>query len=164
MKTVISTLFFAIACLSAGLSTAGEAHDVTNAQRFVVITADEGIHYAKFCGFFELRELLASNVGNATVSISAPSRALYEIRMLGRGGEAVVHIGDHWIESSKGVALLPSATFERIVEMVDHRKGSGVPKRKIEASVRQALKRIQRPGYVEENGCPSRYAQSQAGG
>lgn len=130
---------------------------IGDAIRIVVITENEGIHYERGCAFYEFRELLAENESNALVADDLSDVPLFEVRLLGTSGNSTVYVGDHWVSTSAGTILLPNKTYERIAALVEMRKGEGVPKSKIEMSIRRASKRIQDPNYVEENRCAERY-------
>lgn len=127
-----------------------------DAQRIIVITNDEAIHYAQFCGFYEFRDLLVESVGNVSAAMSTLDPPKFEIRVLSKSGEYTAFVGDHWIRTADGAALLTTASYERIVEFVDKRKGSGQPKAKVAGSIKQILGRINDPAYVEENMCTNR--------
>jgi len=156
MRVSDISILVSICCLATSLAQADSADHFREAQRLVVITQDEGIHYAQFCAFYELRELLAESVGNISEANLITDSPLFEVRVLGKAGEATAYVGDHWISTDSGAALLPSATYERLVELVDKRRGQGVARAKIDATVLRALKQIQRPTYVEQNMCAKR--------
>lgn len=156
MTVTFKAAFIAIIFLaSSSQLSAGETTNIHDAIRIVVVTDDEGIHYEHGCGFYELRELLAENEAHVSEAPDLAVDPLYEIRVLGKSGKSTVFVGDHWLITSAGTALLPTATYERITELIQMRKGQGVPKPRLEASIRRASKRIQDPGYVEENRCES---------
>lgn len=153
MKPSTSILFLIIGWLGSGLSYADAANEYGYAQRIVVITDDEGIHYAQFCAFYELRDLIAENVNNDVVPAGGAAPRLYEIRVLGKFGERVVYVGDHQISTEKGTVFVPIDAYRRIVELIEKRRGQGVSTAKVEPSVKQAIARIQSPLYVEEDRC-----------
>ena len=156
MKISRSMLLVSIFCLVVSLSHADAVGDYREAQRIVVITDDEGIHYAHGCAFYELRDLLADGARNVTDTVNIGDAPLYEIRVLGKFGKTTVYVGDHWIDTIEGTALLPSAAYDRVVELIERRKGQGVAKVKIGASIQRALDHILSPVYVEENRCSNR--------
>jgi hypothetical protein len=154
MATTFKSSFFAIIvlALSSQLS-ADETLSIHDAIRIVVVTDDEGIHYEHGCVFYELRKLLAANESRVSIAMDLTDDPLFEVRVLGKSGNSTVYVGDHWMSTSAGIALLPTEAYERITELVEMRKGSGVPKSYIDESIRRASKRIQDPIYVEENRC-----------
>lgn len=156
MKLTTSLLFLAVGCLASDFSCAEPANDYRAAQRIVVITDSEGIHYAQFCAFYELRDLVAENVDNDVVAIGGTAQHLYEIRVLGKFGERVVYVGDHWIRTAESTALIPIGDFGRIVQLIEKRRGQGVIPDKLELSVERALKQIRKPAYVEDKRCPEK--------
>ncbi len=156
MKSSISLILFVVCWLASDLSCADAENEYRDAQRIVVITDDEGIHYAQFCAFYELRDLIAENVGNDEVPAGGTAPALYEVRVLGKFGERVVYVGDHQITTDKNTALVPTDAYARIVKLIEKRRGQGVSAAMIGPSVRRALARIQRPEYIEENRCSAR--------
>lgn len=156
MKSSISILFLVAGWLASGVSYADLANEYHDAQRIVVITGDEGIHYAQFCAFYELRDLIAKNVGNNVVTIDGAAHQLFEIRILGKFGERVVYVGDHWIRTAENTALIPIDDFGRIVHLIEKRRGQGVSPAKVELSVERALAQIQNSAYVEQKHCSTR--------
>lgn len=156
MKSSTSLLFLVVGWLASGASYAGAANELRDAQRIVVITDDEGIHYAQFCAFYELRDLVSESVGNDVISLDGAAHRLYEIRVLGKFGERVVYIGDHWIKTAENTALIPIVDFGRIVDLIEKRRGQGVSPAKVDLSVKRALSQIQDLAYVEENRCRTR--------
>ena len=152
------SLFFAAFTLA--LSTqliADEPIYIRDAIRIVVVTDNEGIHYQSGCAFYELRALLAANESNASQDVVLSGDSLFEARVLTRSGNSTVYLGDHWMSTDAGTALLTTTSYERITALVQMRKGEGVRKPKIEASIRRASERIQDPIYVEENKCGIEY-------
>jgi len=149
-------VFIAVSLLLMLGSRAEEAHSVGDAQRIVVIRAGEGIHYAHGCAFYELRDLLLEGVDGLSQEVGTPDAPSFEVRLIGKSGVSTVYVGDHWISSEGRVAVLASATYDRILKLVEKRKGGGVPESKMEKSVQVALSEIKRPTYVEENRCPNR--------
>lgn len=156
MRTSNSIMLLSICCLAIGMSHADSVGNYREAQRIVVITDVEGIHYAHGCAFYELRDLLVDGTSNVTDTGSMADTPLYEIRVLGKFGKSTVYVGDHWMGTPEGASLLPSATYDRVVELIEMRKGQGVAKAKISKSIQRALDRILDPVYVEENRCSSR--------
>ena len=148
-------ILVSICCLAASLAQADSVDRIREAQRIVVITHDEGIHYAQFCGFYELRELLAESIVNVSEAVETTDSPLFEVKVIDKAGETTAYVGDHWISTDSGVALLSSATYDRLVELVDMRRGSGVAKAKIDASVQRALNQLRDPEYAEQNMCAS---------
>ena len=132
---------------------ASETYEIRDAIRIVAITTDEGIHYERGCAFYELRELLVENERNAKVSTDRSSISLFEFRLIGKSGNSTIYVGDHWMRTSAGTTLLKKEAYARIVAIVEMRKGAGVPKSKIDKSIRRATKLIRHPKYVEENRC-----------
>lgn len=130
---------------------------IGDAIRLVVITESEGIHYERGCTFYDFRELLAENESNSLITDDLSETPLFEIRLIGRSGTSTVYVGDHWMSTAAGTTLLPSKAYERIVTLIERRKGAGVPKSKIDMTIRRASKRIQDPSFVEENRCAERY-------
>jgi len=153
MRLSAFALLFSAFCLLVGSAYADSTDGYRDAQRIIVITNDEAIHYAYACGFYELRDLLAESVENVSDSLSMSGTPAFEVRVLGKSGEHKAYVGDHWISTAEGAALIPSATYDRIVEMVERRKGQGETKSTVSKSVQQILGRIQDPAYVEENRC-----------
>lgn len=154
MAVNIKSFFFATIALVISVTLlAGEAPRIHDSIYIVVITDDEGIHYAGGCAFYDLRDLLAASEEYASTSVDLTDDPLFEVRALGKSGNTTAYVGDHWMRTSAGTALLPTKTFKRITELVQMRKGSGVRQSIIEASIRQVSKRIQDPIYVEENKC-----------
>ena len=156
MKSTTSLLFLVVGWLTSGLSYADSASEFRDAQWIVVITANEGIHYARGCAFYELRDLIAENVGNGAASTDGTAHHLYEIRVLGKLGERLVYVGDHWITTAENTALIPIDDFSRIVQLIEKRRGSGVSPAMVDPSVKRALARIQDPAYVEDNRCSNK--------
>jgi hypothetical protein len=156
MRISTVAIFFSTFCLVVGSAYADSTDGYRDAQRIIVITDDEAIHYARFCGFYELRELLMESVENVSDSISMAGAPKFEVRVLAKSGEQKAYVGDHWISTDEGTALIPSATYERILEYVEMRKGQGTAKSTISKSVQQILGRIQDPAYVEQNMCSKR--------
>lgn len=154
MKVLSFSILVSVCCLAINPAQADQIRD---SLRIVVITDDEGIHYERGCAFYELRELLAENESNASDAIDRSDVPLFEVRLLGKPGNSTVYVGDHWMSTSAGTALLPSKAYERIAALVERRIGAGVPISKIDTSIRRASKRIQDPTYVEENRCTKRY-------
>jgi len=143
-------------CLLIGSAYAGSTDGYRDAQRIIVITDDEAIHYAQFCGFYEFRDLLTESVENVSDSVSVSGTPKFEVRVLAKSGEFRAYVGDHWISTDEGTALMPSATYKRIMKYVEKRKGQGAAKATVSKSVKQILGRIQDPAYVEQNMCPRR--------
>lgn len=156
MKYSTLVIIFTLSFLAANLSQADATSDYRDALRIVVITDDEGIHYASGCAFYELRDLISEGAVSSTYTMAKADDPLYEIRVLGKAGEKSVYVGDHWIGNSEGATSLSSATYERIVELVERRKGQGVTQARIDASIRRALEHIQDPAFVEEHRCTTR--------
>ena len=156
MKSSTLLLSLVVGCLAPGLSYADAANEYRDAQRIVVITDDEGIHYAHGCAFYELRDLIAESIGNAEVSADGTAPQLYEVRVLGKFGERVVYVGDHQIKTAENTVLVPIDAYGRIIELIEKRRGQGVSTAKVEQSVKRALAQIQDPVYLEENRCSSR--------
>ena len=158
MATSFQSLFLAAIILAwSPQLVAGDTNQIRDAIRFVVITDDEGIHYERGCVFYELRELLAENESNAIDAVDLSDVPLFEVRLLGKSGNSTIYVGDHWMSTSAGTTLLPNKVYERIAALVEMRKGEGVPKSKIDTSIRRASKRIRHPNYVEENRCTEHY-------
>lgn len=151
-----SGVFIAVSLLLMLGACAEEAPSVEDTQRIVVIKDGEGIHYAHGCAFYELRDLLWEGVGDSSKQIGIPDTPFFEVRLIGKSGVSTVHVGDHWASTAGRVTVLTSATYARILKLVEKRRGGGVPESKIEKSVQAALSEIQRPTYVEENRCPQR--------
>ncbi len=156
MRVSTFTILVSACFLAAVIANADSTDGYRDAQRIIVITDDEAIHYAQFCGFYELRELLTESVENVSDSIDVAGTPKFEVRILAKSGEYKAYVGDHWISTDRGSALIPSATYERIVEYVEKRKGQGQPKAKVNTSIQQILDRIQDPAYVEQNMCSKR--------
>lgn len=151
-------LLFVVVTLAYGPQLFAEApSEIRDAQRIVVVTDDEGIHYQSGCAFYELRELLATNEGNVSKDLAPAGEPLFEVRTLSRSGNATVYVGDHWMSTSNGVTLLPTDMYERIVLLVQKRKGQGVTKSNVEASIHQASALIQDAAFVEENRCDRQF-------
>jgi len=150
------SILVSICCFVISSAQADPVDRFREAQRIVVITEEEGIHYAQFCAFYELRGLLAESIGNVSEAVTTTDSPLFEVRAISKAGEATAYVGDHWISTDSGTALLPSVTYDRLVELVDKRRGQGVAKGSIDATVQQALNQIQRPTYVEQNMCANR--------
>jgi hypothetical protein len=153
MRTIGMSVLACLCCLSWNRVQANTADDFRDAQRIVVVTEDEGIVYAQFCGFYELRDLLAESVSSPARTFEPAGLVLFEVTAIGREGETVAQVGDHWISTSDGSALLTSETFGRLMQLVDDRKGQGIPKAKVPASNQRALEHIQDPAYIEQNLC-----------
>ena len=154
MAIRLRSLFFAVVTLA--LSTqliADETIYIRDAIRIVVITDDEGIHYERGCAFYELRDLLAANENNASHEVGPSGDPLFEVRVLTRSGNSTVYVGDHWMRTAVGTALLTTSTYERIAVLVQKRMGAGQPISKVDSSIRRASKLIQGPIYVEDNRC-----------
>ena len=149
-------VFIAISLLLTLGARAEEAPHIGDTQRIVVIRNGEGIHYAHGCAFYELRDLLSEGVGDTSKKIGTPDTLFFEVRLIRKSGVSTVYVGDHWISTTGRVTVLTSATYDRILKLVEKRKGGGVPESRIEKSVQAALSEIQRPTYVEENRCPNR--------
>ena len=156
MRISLSASLVLTLCFFVEFAYANPADGYRDAQRIIVITDDEAIHYASFCGFYELRELLTESVENISDSTDVVGTPKFELRVLAKSGEHKAYVGDHWISTDAGTAMIPSATYERILKYVEMRKGSGAAKSTVSKSVRQILGRIQDPAYVEENMCSKR--------
>jgi hypothetical protein len=156
MKLCTFALFVSTFCLIANPAYSDSIEGYRDAQRIIVITDDEAIHYAQFCGFYELRELLTESVENVSDSISVAGVPKFEVRVLAKSGEYQAYVGDHWISTDEGAALIRPATYKRILEHVEMRKGHGAAKSTVGKSVQQILGRIQDPAYVEQDMCPKR--------
>ena len=158
MTTSLQSLFLAALILAVSPQlVAAETNQVRDAIRLVVITENEGIHYERGCAFYEFRELLAENESNALFANDLSDAPLFEVRLIGKSGNSTIYVGDHWMSTTAGTALLPSKAYERIAALVEMRKGEGVPESKIDMSIRRASKRIQDPNFVEENRCAEQY-------
>ena len=137
MRALTSLQSLIAGLLISGFSNADSSVDeYRHAQQIVVVTDYEGIHYAPGCAFYELRDLIASNVGNLVIPASATGPDLYEIRVLGKFGEKVVYVGDHQIKSVEGTVFVPTDAYGRIVELIEMRRGSGVSTAKVDLSVK----------------------------
>ncbi len=154
MATSLKSLILAVIifALSPRL-VASETYQIRDAIRIVAITADEGIHYERGCSFYELRELLAENESDTAGAIELSKVPLFEFRLIGKSGNSTIYVGDHWMRTSAGTTVLPIKAYERIAALVALRKGAGVPKAKIDKSIRRATKLIRHPKYLEENKC-----------
>lgn len=158
MAMTFKAVFFAIIILALSSQTsAGETPSIHDAIRIVVVTDDEGIHYESGCGFYELRELLAAHERDVSQALDFADNPLFEVRVLGKSGTSTVYVGNHWMSTSAGTALLPTKVYERITALVQMRKGEGVRRPKIEASIRRASERIQDHIYAEVNKCGIQY-------
>lgn len=153
MKIRISVVSLLLICLCVNAAGDDSGNSIGESLRLVVIANDEGIHYAHGCAFYELRGLIADAATGVSKSAEAKGKPLYDVRLLAKGGQNTVHIGDHWIRTAAGVARIPSDKYQRIVELIENRKGQGIKKRRIEASVKRALAIVQSPDYVEDNRC-----------
>lgn len=156
MRVLIFAFLVSTFCMTAGPAYADSTDGYRDAQRIIVITDDEAIHYAQFCGFFELRELLAESVENVSDSVSVAGAPKFEVRVLAKSGEYRAYVGDHWISTNEGTALIPSANYERILRYVENRRGQGASKSTVNKSVQQILGRVQDPAYVEQDMCSQR--------
>ena len=145
----ISMLFIVFS----NVAKANSVDDVRSAQRIVVLDDSEGIVFSNFCGFYELRALVVKGLRGAVGDDTGLSNPLYELRILGRFGETIVYIGDHWIKSQDGASSLSDATFERIVELVSRRKGQGIPLSKVDSVNARAIRQFNRSDYKEDNRC-----------
>ena len=150
------SVFVALSLLLMLGARAEEAPSIGDTQRIVVISNGEGIHYAHGCAFYELRDLISKGVRDTSKRIGTPDTPFFEVRLIGKSGVSTVYVGDHWMSATGRVAVLTSATYDRILKLVEKRKGGGVPTSRIEKSVRAALSEIQRPTYEEENRCANR--------
>jgi hypothetical protein len=156
MRMIVFVVLASVSLFGFNLALADSLSGYRDAQRIIVITEDEAIHYATFCLFYELRELLVESVGNVSAAVSMSEAPRFEIKVLSKSGEHTVFVGDHWIRTDDGAALLTSASYERIVESAERRRGEGQPKAKVNRSIQQILKRIRDPAYVEQNMCRNR--------
>jgi len=136
-------------------SRANSIETVRSAQEVVVLTASEGIIYARFCGFYEMRELIAEGLLGPESDEVDVSQQQFEIRVLGPKGESVVLVGDHWIRSEDGVFILPAPIYDRIAESVSRRKGEGIPLAKVDAINARSIQKYKSAGYKEINRCSS---------
>jgi hypothetical protein len=150
------SIFIALSLLLMLGARAEEEPPIGDTQRIVVIRNSEGIHYAHGCAFYELRDLISESVSDTSEKMGTPDTPFFEVRLIGKSGVRTVYVGDHWMSKAGRVVVLTSATFDRILKLVEKRKGGGVPRSRIEKSVQAALSEIQRPTYVEENRCPNR--------
>lgn len=158
MTTRYQSIFLAAMLLAASpLLIAADAPPVRDAIRMIVITGDEGIHFERGCAFYELRAILARNESAASGAIDRSKEPLFEVRLIGKAGNSTLFLGEHWMRTSAGTAMLPAADYERIVALVEKRKGEGVPTDKLDASIRRATKLIQHPKYVEDKRCEETY-------
>lgn len=153
MRIFNAIMVFSTFCLAFNLSLAEAVGDYREAVHIVVITDDEGIHYARGCAFYNLRDQLIEGVDNIDYTHSIDDSPLYEIRLLGKFGEETIYVGDHWLNTQDGTSLLSSATYDRVVALIENRIGSGVAKAKVDSSIEKALDRILDPLYVEDNRC-----------
>lgn len=153
MRMIVYLALASVSIFGFNLAFADSLSGYRDAQRIIVITEDEAIHYATFCLFYELRELLVESVGNVSAAVSVTEAPKFEIKLLSKSGEYTAFVGDHWIRTDGGTALLTSASYELIVESVERRRGEGQPKAKVNRSIQQILKRIKDPAYVEQNMC-----------
>lgn len=156
MRTIVFAILVSVIGFDFSSAYADTLNGYRDAQWIIVITEDEAIHYASFCLFYELRELLVESVGNVSAAVSMTEAPKFEIKVLSKSGEYTAFVGDHWIRTDDGTALLTSASYERIVESVERRRGGGQPKAKVNRSIQQILKRIKDPAYAEQNMCRNR--------
>lgn len=138
------------------LAAAGSESTFQETQRIVVISNGEGIHYARGCRFYTLRDLIADSAANLADASRPPGNALFEFRLLGIEGVTTMYLGDHWISGDAESAKLTDSVFKQLLEMIDARKGQGAPERSIEVSIRSALAEIQSLTYKEDNRCSRR--------
>lgn len=148
-KTILS----AVLILLLPVSQAEEASTIDDALRIVVVGNGEGIHYAHGCYFYELRSLLSQGFMEDKKSDELPDAPLYEVRLIGKSGVANAYIGDHWISIAGRVGILSPAQFDRILVLIEDRKGQGVRESALEESVQAALSKIQDSSYLEDNRC-----------
>ena len=148
--------FLCIGGLTVGPAHADQSNEIRIAQHIVVITPDEGIHYARFYGFYELREILSESIADLSEALTTAGSPLFEVRAIGTDSELTAHIGDHWISTEDGVAILSPPVFKRLIELIEKRKGHGVPLPDLEASIQHAADQIRDPAYVEQDMCDSR--------
>ena len=153
MRMIVFVVLAFVSLFGINLAFADSLSGYRDAQRIIVITDDEAIHYASFCGFYELRDLLVESVARVSADVIMTEAPKFEIKLLSKSGEHTVFIGDHWIRTVDGTALLTTVSYERIVEYVEKRKGHGQPKAKVDGTIQQILRRINDPAYVEENMC-----------
>ncbi|MDO3381249.1 hypothetical protein [Gilvimarinus algae] len=153
MKHLSLIMISILLYLAVGTARSNSIDEASTAQRIVVLNESEGIVYAHFCAFYELRALIADGLSGAKEDEVGLSSPMYELRMLSRSGESTVYIGDHWIQSSDGMFSLSSEVFERIVELVSSREGRGIPLSKVEAYNAKAIRQFRRPDYKEDNRC-----------
>ena len=157
MKTIIGMLTASfLGVVSVASAFADPSAAIRNSQRIVVVTDSEGIHYAHGCAFYEMRDLLADGTRSTTELVSVNGEAQFEIRILGKTGDTPAQLGDRWIRIDGQAFSLSDATYDRIIALIDARKGAGVGKQRVANSIQAALEQIQDPAYVEQNRCQQR--------
>lgn len=151
MKLYVFLLGSALAFLSSPAQT-GNGAEVSGAQRIVVITADEAIHYARGCAFYELRGLVTRSLGGSVIS-ETTGPVLFELRLIGVHHVDTIYVGDHWIRTGTVTTEVEARDFDQLRELIEMRRGSGVAKSRIEFSVEAAARLINDPLYIEDNRC-----------
>ena len=147
------TILFGFLILLVPVSQAEEASSLEDGLRIVVVGNGEGIHYAHGCYFYELRSLLSQGFMENTKTDDLPGAPLYKVRLIGKSGVANADIGDRRISIAGGVGILSPDQFDRILVLIEDRKGYGVTEATIEQSVQLALAENQDSSYLEDNRC-----------
>ena len=153
MSRVSPILFsFFASMLFCGVSAVAET-DISEAQWIVAETNDEIIHYATFCGFFELRALLRNAVNDGSQPSSAMSDQTLTFHLIGKNGVSRIAIGPEWISVEDNVTTLDHESYLNILALVKNRFGRGAPKKNVEKKIASIHERIVDPAYKVENRC-----------
>ena len=147
---IIATIFASM--LFCGVSAAAETN-VSEAQWIVAETDDEVIHYATFCGFFELRTLLHNALKNGSVPGNGMSDQTLTFHVIGKNGVSRIAIGPEWISIEDNVTVLDHESYSNILALVKKRAGRGASKKNIENKIASIHEKIADPAYRAENRC-----------
>ena len=73
-----------------------------------------------------MRDLLADGTRSTTELVSVNGEAQFEIRILGKTGDTPAQLGDRWIRIDGQAFSLSDATYDRLIALIEARKGAGV--------------------------------------
>jgi len=138
MKRILSLVIFVIAMFT-GMVSANERFQYQETQYIYVVTEEEAIAYAEFAEFVELRRIIGSKMAHAEPRSGGLTPLVYSVRLLGKGDQQVVFIGDDWISDGVNVAALSEEELGEIDRIISHRQGQGIPLEKLEAAIRHHL-------------------------
>lgn len=153
MKSLVGLVFIVLLLIHGPTRSADDNAAFSDAQRIVAITASEGIHYGQGCAFFELRALLVRALGEPAKAGKSTAEPDVEFRLLGVDDVQTAYLRDHSLETDGRAYAIADEAYQRILELLAQRKGSGVKKDKVSKSIKRALRQIQSPTYKEVIRC-----------